>query len=67
MGFPSGLVVKNSPANAGNAVFNPWIGKAPENEWKATPVLLPGKLGWTEELGGHQSLAHKRAGHEFSD
>ena len=28
-GFPSGSVVKNPPANAGDATFNPWIGKTP--------------------------------------
>ena len=28
-GFPSGPVVKNPPANAGDQGFNPWSGKIP--------------------------------------
>ena len=31
LGFLSGLVVKNPPANAGDTWFNPWSGKSPHD------------------------------------
>jgi len=41
MGFPGGSGGKES---AGNAGFNPWVGKIPwRREWQPTPVFLPGK------------------------
>ena len=49
------LVVKNLPANAGDARtygFNPWVGKIPwRRVWQSTLVFLPG------ELLGQKSLA----------
>ena len=33
MGFASGSVVKNLPANAGNKVLIPGLGRSPEEEW----------------------------------
>jgi len=43
---PSGSVVKNPPANAGDARdtrFNPWVGKIPwRRKWQPTPVFLSG-------------------------
>ena len=39
------LVVKNLPANAGDAreaKFDPWVGKIPwRRAWQPTPVFLP--------------------------
>ena len=35
VGFPSGVVVKNPPANAGDTRSDPWVGK-----WHPTPVFL---------------------------
>ena len=46
-GFPDGAVVKNPPANAGDAKdkFSSWPGKIPwSRKWQPTPVLLPGKF-----------------------
>ena len=40
------LVVKNSPANAGDKRprFDPWVRKIPcRRKWQPTPVFLPGK------------------------
>ena len=49
--FPSGLVIKNPLANAGNAGFDPWVGKILwRRAWQPTPVFLP------EESHGQRSL-----------
>ena len=61
-GFPGGTVVKNLPANIGDAGnmgsipesggFHPWVRKIPwRRKWQPTPVFLPGKFQ------GHRSLA----------
>ena len=43
--FSGGSVVKNPPANAGDAGSNPWGGKNPwKRKWQPTPVFLPGKF-----------------------
>ena len=32
--------------------FDPWVGKIPwRRKWQSTPVVLPGKIPWTEEPG----------------
>ena len=35
-------------------------------QWHPTPVLLPGKIPWTEEPGGLQSMGSLRVGHDFT-
>jgi len=36
------------------------VGKITQRrKWKSTLVFLPGKIPWTEELGGLQSMGHK--------
>ena len=46
------LVVENPPANAGDARFNPWVGKILwRRKWQPTPVFLP------RESHGQRSLA----------
>ena len=32
-------------------------------KWQSTPVFLPGKIPWTEEPGGLQSMGSQRVGH----
>ena len=62
------LVVKNSPANAGDVKsrgFASWLeaGKILwRREWQPTPVFLPGESPWTEEPGGLQSVGLQRVG-----
>ena len=35
--------MKNPPANAGDAGYNPWVGKIPwRRKWQAATVFLPG-------------------------
>ena len=50
--FPSGSVVQNAPANAGD-----WVGKVPwEEEMAPHSSILAWKIPWTEEPGGLQSI-----------
>ena len=35
-------------------------------QWHPTPVLLPGKITWTEEPGGLQSMGLLRVGHNWA-
>ena len=50
-----GTVVKNLPANAGDARdrFYPWVRNIPwKRKWQPTPVFLPGKShGWRSLAG----------------
>ena len=51
--FPGGTVVKNPPANVGNARYassNPGSGRPPwRRAWQPTPVFLPGKNSMDRE------------------
>ena len=62
-GFLSGSDGKASAHNAGDPGSIPWSGRFPGEEWKPTPVLLPGKIPWTEEPGRLQSKWRQRVGH----
>ena len=60
-GFSGGSEVKNPLANAGDAGDTssvPGLGRSPkEGSGNPSPtVFLPGKLPWTEEPGGQQSI-----------
>ena len=58
VGFPSGSMVKNPPANAGD----PWVRKIPWKRRKmATPSSIPAwEIPQTEELAGYSPWGHKR-------
>ena len=51
------LVVKNPPANAGDAReygFDPWVGKIPwRRKWQPSPLFLPGKAQGQRGLVGY--------------
>ena len=60
-------MIKNLPTNAGNAGDAgdtgsiPGLGRSLAKEWQRrkwqpTPGFLPGKIPWTEEPGGLQSM-----------
>ena len=69
MGFPGGSVVKNPPANAGDAGdmtsrrhdFDPWVEKIPwRRKWQLAPVFLPGEsqargVQWAIPMGSQES------------
>ena len=60
MGFQRSIVVKNLPANGGDAgdagsIFLPW-----RKNWQPTPVFFPGRFrGLRDTLPG-QSVGHLR-------
>ena len=69
-GFPSGSVVKNPPANAGDVrdVGSIPGSENPLKEGMAThSSILAWRIPWTEELGGLQSMGLQRAGHDWGD
>ena len=52
--------VKNPPA-----MRETWVGKIPwRRAWQPTLVFLPGKIPWTEEPGGLQSMGSQRVCHD---
>ena len=57
------LVVKNSPANAGDIMrcgFDPWVGKIPwRRAWQPSPVFLPGKSHGQRCLTGYSPWGRK--------
>ena len=59
------LMAKNSPANAGDVRDTdaiPGSVSPYRRKWQPTPVFLPGKIPWTEEPGGLQSVGSPRVG-----
>ena len=66
MGFPNGSDSIESACNAGDIRD---LGSIPEwkipwrRKWQSTPVFLPEKIPWTEELGRLQSKGSRRVGH----
>ena len=63
------LVVKNSPANAGDtrdAGLIPWVWKMPwRRTWQPTPVFLPGESQGQRSLADYSPWGHKRVGHNL--
>ena len=57
MGFPGGSVVKNLPANIGDA------GDPLEEEMATHSSILAWETPWTQEPGGLQSMGSQRVGH----
>ena len=58
LGFPSGLMVKNTPANegaAGDLGLMSW-GYSLEGEMETHSTILAWRIPWTEEAGGSQSV-----------
>ena len=67
MGFPGDTVVKNLPANAGDARDEgsiPGSGRSPGRE-NGNPLQYScWKIPWTEELGGLQSRGSQGVRHD---
>ena len=62
-GFPSGSVVKNPPAKAGeagDADSVPGLGKSPGGGMATHSGILAWRIQWTEEPGGLQSIGSQR-------
>ena len=66
--FPSGTVVKNLPANAGDA--RDWVGKIPwRRKWQRIPVFLPGKTHGQKRSPVHgiaesDTIEHAQTSHQ---
>ena len=57
-------MVKNPPANAGDAVLIPGSGRSP-GEGNGNPLhYSSGEIPWTEEPGGLQPWGRKRVRHD---
>ena len=66
-GFPGGSVVKNLPANAGDAGdmgLIPGFRRSPEEGMATHSSILAWRLQWTEEPGRLQSMGSHRVGHD---
>ena len=63
MGFPSGPVAKNLPANAGSTGSIPGREDArdPEKEMATHSSILAWEVPWTEEPGGLQSMGSQKS------
>ena len=56
-GFPGGSDSKAFACHMGDLGWIPGSGRSPwRRKWQPTPVPLPGKIPWTEEPGGQQSM-----------
>ena len=54
LGFPGGSVIKNPPANAGDADLIPGLGRFPWRwKWQSTPLFMPGKSHEQRSLVGY--------------
>ena len=56
-------MVKNLPANAGDAGLIPVLGRSLKEEMAIPSSILAWKMPWTEEPGRLQSTGSQRAGH----
>ena len=57
-------MVKNPPANAGDAGSIPGSGRSLEKEMAAHSSILAWRIPWTEEPGQLQSIASQRVGND---
>ena len=65
MGFPVAQMIKNPPVRE-RLGSEPWVGKIPwRRAWQPTPVFLPGRIPWTEEPGGLQSMGSQTLGNNL--
>ena len=70
-GFPGGTVVKNPPANAGDArdtglILESRSSNGGRNGKPLPPSILAWRLPWTEEPGGLQSMGSQRVRHDWA-
>ena len=67
VGFPSGSVLMNPPANAGDMGLIPGLGRFPwRQKWQPSPALLPGKSRGQWSLTGYSPWCHKRVRHDLT-
>ena len=59
-GVPGGSMVRNLPANAGDASLIPGMGRSFGEEMATHSSILSWKTPWTEEPDGLQSMGRQR-------
>ena len=59
LGFPDGSVIKNPPANVGDAGSIPGSGRSPGVENDNTPIFLPGKFHGQRSLVSYSPRDHR--------
>ena len=62
-GFPGSSDSKASAYNAGDPDLIPGLGRSP-GEGNGNLLHMPGKIPWTEEPDGLQSMGSQRVGHD---
>ena len=65
LGFPSGSVIKNLPANVGTWVRALGWEDLLEKEVATHSSILAWRIPWTEEHGGLQSMGSQRVRHDL--
>ena len=65
VGFPGGSVVKNPPANVGDAGSIPDSGKSPGRNGNPLQVFLPGKSHGQRSLADYKSMGCQRVEHDL--
>ena len=64
-GLPGGSLVKNTPANSGDAGSIPG-GTIPwRRTWQLNSSILNWRIPWTEKPGGQQSIGCRRVRHDL--
>ena len=67
MGFPGGLVVKNSICQCGTRGIDPWSRQVPgRRKWQPAPLFLPGESHAQRSLVGYSPRGYKRVGHNWA-
>ena len=66
MGFPGDTVVKNPPANAGDAGSIPGLGRSPGEENGNSLQYSCLEIPWTQESDGLQSMGLQRVRHDLA-
>ena len=68
VGSPGGSIVKNPPANEGNAGLIAGSGRFPGEvlKWQPTPVFLPGKSHGQRSPVGYSAWGCKRVRHNLA-
>ena len=62
--YPGSSLVKNPPANAGDAGLIPGLGRFPwRRQWQLTPIYLLVNSHGQRSLVGYNPQGHKRVGH----
>ena len=59
-------MIKNLPANAGDASLTPGLRRSPEKEIATHSIVLPGKCYGQRSLAGYSPWGHKRVGHNLA-